>query len=37
MKTEDSKPEQKCTIEKIEEKAEEKILKDLILVSEVEL
>jgi hypothetical protein len=37
MKTKDLKPEQKCKIEKIEEKAEEKILEDLILISEVRL
>ena len=37
MKTEDLKPGQKYKTEKIEEKAEKKILKDLILVSEVEL
>jgi hypothetical protein len=37
MKTEDSKLEQKCNTVKIEEKAEEKILEDLILVLEVKL
>jgi hypothetical protein len=37
IKTEDLKSEQEYKTEKIEEKAEEKILEDLILISEVEL
>jgi hypothetical protein len=37
IKTEDSKPGQKCKTEKIKEKVEEKILEDLILISEVKL